>query len=259
MSDTDRSSAPSSSYPGSVSAELWAKIKLIDAEFKTNVNQGTDRNEAVCESLQRCFDLLATSTVQSVKDLRDKITRFVLQNQLLSIAVDLGWLAPEMDPERIAWGHRQWLNGLLDGRIAYCEARLLGGHCTDSDPGYVIQRVPETDPILQSVEALEAIQLLQSTPPKQFSMAEIRIHASSAYGVRPEDVTDEQLGQVVHTLLSKYGRIRIPVPEVISAAPQGDGHATAEATAATVYLSPAWNTGSDLEKGGPCRICGARG
>src|SRR5438876_8648047 len=98
--------------------DMWAKIKAIDARFKTRINQGGEENQAVCESLQRCFDLLVISTVQSVEDLRDKVMRSVLQDQLLRIAVDVGWLSEEMKPGRIAWGHRQWLNAIIGGRIA---------------------------------------------------------------------------------------------------------------------------------------------
>jgi len=209
--------------PGSVSRSVWAKAKAIDAVLKTRLNQGVDRDRVVCESLQDCFDLLAKETLEKTEDLEDSVRRWEIQNGLLEIAVALEWLAPPMAPSNIAWGHREWLMRLLEGRIAYFESCLLGETSGAIDKlGYVVLKVPETNPLFQSEEALEELKKQFSQPRKVFDIEILKLHASSAYGTPPEKVTPEQLGATIDAFMRKYGSIRVTgIPATLLG--KGDG------------------------------------
>jgi hypothetical protein len=197
-------------YPGSVSRSVWAKVKVIDAIFKTRLNQGVGRDQIVCESLQDCFDLLAKEILKRNDDLKDGVQRGVIQNTLLEIAVALAWLAPQMAPSNIAWAHREWLMRLLEGRIEYFESCLPGGTPGDIDQlGYVVIKVPETNPLFQSEDALEELNTQLSQPPKVFDIEALKLHASSAYGTQPEKVTPGQLEATIDAFMRKYRSIRV--------------------------------------------------
>lgn len=210
-------------YPGSVSRSVWAKAKAIDAVLKTRLNQGVDRDRVVCESLQDCFDLLAKETLEKTEDLEDSVRRWEIQNGLLEIAVALEWLAPPMAPSNIAWGHREWLMRLLEGRIAYFESCLLGETSGAIDKlGYVVLKIPETNPLFQSEEALEELKKQFSQPRKVFDIEILKLHASSAYGTPSEKVTPEQLGATIDAFMRKYGSIRVTgIPATLLG--KGDG------------------------------------
>jgi hypothetical protein len=209
VSDADLGSA-TEHYPGGVSRSAWAKVKVIDAIFKTRLNQGVGRDQIVCESLQDCFDLLAKEILKRNDDLKDGVQRGVIQNTLLEIAVALAWLAPQMAPSNIAWAHREWLMRLLEGRIEYFESCLLGGTPGDIDKlGYVVIKVPETNPLFQSEDALEELNTQLSQPPKVFDIEALKLHASSAYGTQPEKVTPGQLEATIDAFMRKYRSIRV--------------------------------------------------
>jgi hypothetical protein len=196
--------------PASVSRSVWAKIKRIDAVFKTKLNQAVNRDQVVCESLQQCFDVLARDTIEKGEDFKSRVLRSEIQNSLLEIAIRLGWLPSPMAPDRIVWGHREWLMSLLEGRIAYFES------CEFVEPlegietlGYVIRKVPETNRVYQSEEALEALKQKFSHAPKPFQTKTIKIHAAYSYGVGPEEVTNEQFYETVDALMRKHGSVVI--------------------------------------------------
>jgi hypothetical protein len=196
--------------PGSLPKSVRAKVKAIDAELKTRLNQGSDRDRVVCESLQKCFDLLATELIETVETLNSQILRKEIPDILLKIAVFHEWLPPAMSPDSIAWGHREWLMKLLEGRIAYFESCLPGETPGNIDKlGYVVLRVPETDAGFQSEVALEELRKQASQPPRVFDIETLKLHASSAYSVPPEEVTPQQLGATIDAFMRKYGSVRV--------------------------------------------------
>jgi len=197
-------------YPGGLTQEAWAKIKIIDAVFKTQINQGADRDRVTCEALQQCFDVIARHAIKDLQKLKDQIWRQEIQDSILEIAVSLGWLDPRMRPTKIVWAHREWLSKLLEGRTACFESRLLGETSADLDKvGYIVIKVPETNPLFQSEASLDAMKKLNTQSPKIFTGKEIRLHASAAYGVPPEKITFEQFTQAAYEFMRKYGSISV--------------------------------------------------
>ena len=102
-----------------------AKVKAIDAIFHTRLNQGEDKNQVICESLQQCFDMLIEDQIEK-RSLHIPTTFQVVLDQLLEVAVALKWLPPTMAAHDTVSGHHEWLTKLLSGRIAYFEAAALG-------------------------------------------------------------------------------------------------------------------------------------
>jgi DNA-binding transcriptional regulator YiaG len=218
-------------YPGSVSRSVWAKVKKLDAVFKTKLSQGTDRNQIVCKCLQDCFDLLAKETLKRNDDLEDCVERWVIQNALLEIAVALEWLEPPMAPKDITHGPREWLKRLLEGRVAYFESCWLGETPGDIDKlGYVVLPVPETNPLFQSEEALEALKTQFSQPPTVFDIETLKLHASNVYGSPPDEITPQQLSATIDALMRKYGSIK--VTGFLARGPDEDAQAQSEGSRA---------------------------
>lgn len=218
---TTDASADLKLYPGSVGGSILAKLKRIDARYKTRLNQCADRDQVVCETLQDCFDLLVEDTLEKNEDLNDLVQRWEIQDSLLAIAVDLDWLAPQMAPNVIAWGHREWLMKLLEGRIAYFESRALGEPLGALDkPDYVVLKVPETDPLFQSEDAREALKQILGQPLKMFDTGTLKLHASSAYGVPPEMLTPEQLGATLYAFGCRYRGIKVTMS--VASSPPGE-------------------------------------
>ena len=117
---------------------LRAKVKLIDAEYKTRLNQRVDRHTVICESLQKCFDVLVEDAIAQSQALTFQMLSRTIPSSLLEIAVELRWLPRSMSPDNIGPLYRTWLWQLIDGRIAYFEAVNLGAGSLQPKPSLVV-------------------------------------------------------------------------------------------------------------------------
>jgi hypothetical protein len=139
--------------PNSVSLppSTWSKVKAISAVLKTKLNQGEEKDLVICESLQRCFDVLVEDQIEQGINLDFALLHQTIPDKALESAVALEWLEPAWAPQNIAWGYREWFMRLLEGRIEYFEACEIGrpfGH-DHQKPGFVVKPMPEPDdPVL---------------------------------------------------------------------------------------------------------------
>ena len=69
--------------PDYVSRPVWARIKALDSEFRTRINQEVARDSVVCEALQKCFDILVEDQLDRGRSLPSK--RFVGQSRIRSL------------------------------------------------------------------------------------------------------------------------------------------------------------------------------
>jgi hypothetical protein len=120
--------------------------------LKTRLNQGEDKDRVICEGLQRCFDVLVEDHIEQGGNLDFALLHQAIPDKVLESAVALEWLEPAWGPQNIAWGYREWLMRLLEGRIEYFEACEIGrpfGH-EHQKPDFVVTPLPEPDdPVMQ--------------------------------------------------------------------------------------------------------------
>jgi hypothetical protein len=138
-----KSTLASSMVPNSVllPPSIWSKVKAISAVLKTKLNQGEDKDRVICESLQRCFDVLVEDGIAQGRNLDFPLLHQALPDKVLESAVALEWLEPVWGPQNIACGYQEWFMRLLEGRIEYFEACEFGrpfGH-EHQKPDFVIK------------------------------------------------------------------------------------------------------------------------
>lgn len=189
-------------------ASTWSKVKAMSAGAKTRLNQGADKDQVVCETLQRCFDVIVEDHIGLGAEVNFPLLHHVIPDKVLESAVALEWLEPVMRPDKIALGHREWFMRLLEGRIEYFEACEIGrpfGH-EHQKPDFVVTPIPETDPMIQLVKPREEVQALRPNDP--ISVCEDVLRAGvEARGIRPESPEFElEFFRALGDLAKKYGR-----------------------------------------------------
>jgi hypothetical protein len=170
-----KSTEASLPLPNSVSLppSTWSKVKAISAVLKTKSNQGEEKDLVICESLQRCFDVLVEDYVEQGSYLDFALLHQTIPDKVLESAVALEWLEPAWRPENIAWGYREWFMRLLEGRIEYFEACEFGrpfGH-EHQKPDFVFKPMPESDdPVIRLLT--NAIPPIETQPTGQVVYAD---------------------------------------------------------------------------------------
>ena len=91
---------PSVAAKDSHSGPASHRAKLIDAQLTARLNNGESRDQAVCEAIQQCFDVLVELHLEGGGTLNDQLLLRVFPDQVFELGVDLNWLPAAMGADR---------------------------------------------------------------------------------------------------------------------------------------------------------------
>jgi hypothetical protein len=231
--------------PASVAAKdshsgpAYHRAKLIDAQLTARLNNGESRDQAVCEAIQQCFDVLVELHLQGGGTLNDQLLLRVFPDQVFELGVDLNWLPDAMGADRNFWPYQEWFSKLLAARVKYFGALLLvrSSSYTPEKPDFVVIPIPETDPLMREVKAHDALMEMNAQQPKDIPEDAIR-RGVEARGVPPGGTFDAAFLLGGADLAGKYG-----LPVKVGAATNLDeaarAHLTAEGARGTETLAQA--------------------
>lgn len=198
---------PSVAAKDSHSGPASHRAKLIDAQLTARLNNGESRDQAVCEAIQQCFDVLVELHLEGGGTLNDQLLLRVFPDQVFELGVDLNWLPAAMGADRNFWPYQEWFSKLLAARVKYFGALLLGrpSSYTPEKPGFVVIPIPDTDPLMRVVESHDALKELNAQQPKDIPEEVMRMGVE-ARGVPPGSTFDAAFLFAGADLAAKYGQ-----------------------------------------------------
>jgi hypothetical protein len=134
-------------HPGDLPTKTWARVQAINASHLARLNGGCSRDEAICQAVQACYDVLIEDDLHRGGNLTEHGLEIACPRRVLALAVELNWLTSAvLNDAEVERRFRDWLWKVIEPRAeywrAYCNAQPFGIEL--SRPAVVIRSVPNT-------------------------------------------------------------------------------------------------------------------
>src|SRR5216683_2371138 len=81
-------------HPGDLPTKTWARVQAINASHIARLNGGCSREEATCQAVQACYDVLIEDGLHRGGNLNDHSLETAYPGKVLALAGELNWLPP---------------------------------------------------------------------------------------------------------------------------------------------------------------------